>query len=67
MNKPIYIARDKDGELFLYNEKPKLRTPNANMYDISRLGDACKINTDFFQEITFEGGPKELVINDIED
>ena len=54
----LWIARDKDGYLFLFDEKP-------NRYEFwfdSKLGDSYNLKDDFFPEVTFENSPKKVEI-----
>lgn len=63
MENDVWIARDKDGTLAMFENKPILDVDNA-WY----CGDADKdfsiINRDMFPEITFENSPKQLIIKE---
>ncbi len=61
----LWIARDADGELYLYHNKPTkgdYRFTCKYVYD-----DYIALNSDDFPEITFKNSPQEvelkLVIN----
>lgn len=52
-----WIARDKDGMLYLYDSKPYLPSDNASYYD-SANGHYYDLPNDWFPELTFENSPK---------
>ena len=54
----MWIARDADGELYLYPNKPikgDYRFTCRYVYD-----DYIALNCDDFSEVTFENSPKEV-------
>ena len=54
----LFIARDKDGELYLYPSKPikgDYRFTCGYVYE-----DYINLNGDEFTEITFENSPQEV-------
>lgn len=65
----MWIARDKDGSLWLFEDKP-MRENNMWVGDDTRNFGFVKINTEaigFFgfsllSEVTWENSPKELII-----
>ena len=66
----IWIARDKDGDLYAYNNKPFRECAGGGTYETGRWitakGDshsyyAYKLNSDWFPELTWENSPIELV------
>ena len=54
----LWIERDKDGTLYLYEEKPKLAHSNAS-YFVANSG-CYELPIDLFPEVTFENSPKEV-------
>lgn len=60
----MWIARDTDGELYLYPNKPikgDYRFTCKYVYD-----DYIALNSDYFPEITFENSPKQVELKLIE-
>ena len=57
----MWIARNADGILFLYVNKPSLDS-NDNMYytDGDMEDDYLNIDKEFFPEVTFENSPQEV-------
>lgn len=55
----LWIARDKDGMLYLYDSKPHLLSDNASYYD-SDNGCFYDIPINWFPELTFENSPQEV-------
>lgn len=53
----MWIARDKDGSLFLYEIKPK---KYEEYFDSIRGYKAIQLNDELFPEITFENSPREV-------
>lgn len=54
----LFIARDEDGELYLYPSKPRkgdYRFVCGYVYE-----DYINLNGDEFPEITFENSPREV-------
>lgn len=74
MTKTIWIARDKDGDLYLYSEKPELDNDTFTwgeedehiFFNLNGLNDNSymQIDSDLYPEVTFENSPKELIIKD---
>lgn len=66
--KSIWIARDMDGSLYTYQNKP-LRMDDFWVCHIEgRLSRfAYQLNPDWFPEVTWESGPIELVIKEKEE
>lgn len=63
MENGVWIARDKDGTLAIFENKPIL------VYDNSWYVEDCDeefsiINKDMFPEVTFENSPKQLIIKE---
>ena len=69
----MWLARDKDGTLCLYENKPNkctdffLHTPgnlfsqdNVNYYDENYYDGSIELNDSYFPEVTFENSPIEL-------
>lgn len=53
----FYIARDKDGKLFLYEDKPYL---HDNIFYSSSFNGSIKLKEKLFPEVTFENSPQEV-------
>ena len=55
----MWIARDKDGYLYLYIDKPILC---EDKFTANMLGnpDLTRIDENWFQEVTFENSPQEV-------
>lgn len=61
----LWIARDKDGELCLYRNKPELvkieeNTNEEFWQDSSNDGYYCYLDNNEFPEINFENSPQEI-------
>jgi hypothetical protein len=64
----LWVARDKDGALFLYEAKP-IREGNNQWWSIGEGSDELiEIDSDFLPELTWENSPQlvELSIKTIE-
>lgn len=61
MENGVWIARDKNGNLAIFDDKPEL---DDNEWFNSRPfeGEYSCINKEMFPEITFENSPKQLII-----
>ena len=63
----MWIARDKDGELYLYPTEPRkgdFRFTCGHVYE-----DYIQLNCDEFPEVTFENSPQEVelkLVNDVQ-
>lgn len=58
----LWIARDKNGTLWIYKNKPQL---DINYwYDVSGGTNGCiaKLSENSFPEITFENSPRQVKI-----
>lgn len=54
----IWIARDRDGELQMFEEKPVLI---KNTYFIAQVGtSSMSLDNGMFPEVTFENSPQEV-------
>lgn len=54
----LYIARDKDGDLFLYNKKPR-QLPD--IFISEELGfHVIIIDSELFPEVTWENSPQQV-------
>lgn len=60
MENSVWIARDKDGTLAIFKNKPILDTDN----DWYSKGKFSIVNKDMFPEVTFENSPKQLIIKE---
>lgn len=58
----FWIARDEDGDLFLYNEKPSILKTGIDVWDCFQAPnkDFLVIFNDLFPEVTFENSPKQV-------
>ena len=63
--KKLWIARDKDGDLYLYINKPELTEPFYDDWD-SIKGCFAQLNKNEFPEVTFENSPQQIEIKLIE-
>ena len=61
MKNGVWIARDKDGTLGIFKNKPILDIDNA-WYCENCDDDFSIVNKDMFSEVTFENSPKQLII-----
>ena len=61
MKNGVWIARDKDGTLAMFKNKPILGIDNA-WYCKDDNDDFSIVNQDMFPEVTFENSPKQLII-----
>lgn len=55
----LWIARDNDGHLFLYETKPE--RCSENFAPINGYG-YWSIDDDLFPEVTFENSPREIIL-----
>lgn len=53
----LWIARDDDNALFLYDEKPIKR---KHRFTLKWFSHAFKIKSQHFPEVTFENSPQEV-------
>lgn len=59
----LWIARDKDGKLRLFNSKPQKHESKAhNHYWIETVGGSFIIDSDSFPEVTFKNSPKQVEV-----
>lgn len=60
----LYIARDKDGRLFIYNFLPirdnEFDQFTASGEDIDIYDDAIEIDPKLFPEVTWENSPRKV-------
>ena len=56
-----WIARDKDGMLFIYTQPPSINPIREDVYMVNN-GDFLSIDKNLFPEVTFENSPKEVEI-----
>ena len=65
----LWIARDKNGSLYLYDKKPLKYDDWGFFESLSSNGYQFQIHSKYFQEVTFENSPQkvkmELVDNGI--
>lgn len=61
MAKTLWIARDKDGLLYLWKEKPK-RIEERGWFNTEKghLGVVGDLNTSDFPEVTYENSPMQV-------
>ena len=62
-NNTVWIARDKNGTLTIFENKPILDYNNAWYCEYPDEGFST-INNEMFPEITFENSPKQLIIKE---
>lgn len=61
----FYIARDLDGTLRLYGEKPKLSEETEGVWVCSQYDEFVNVivlPSKYFPEVTFENSPQEVKI-----
>lgn len=61
MENGVWIARDKNGTLAIFENKPFLDIDDAWYCEYECDGFSI-INKDMFPEVTFENSPKQLII-----
>lgn len=59
----LWIARDKDDSLFLYDEKPIKR---KHRFTLKWFSHAFKIKSQYFPEVTFENSPMQVELKLVE-
>lgn len=61
----LWIARDEDGDLFLYNQKPSILKTGVDPWDCFQAPNKefLSIPNELFPEVTFENSPQEIEIN----
>ena len=65
----LWIARDIDGNLCLYDKKPKLSEEIGGIWVCSQYDELVKVTvlpSEYFPEVTFENSPQEIEIKLIE-
>lgn len=63
MKAKLWIARDKNGELYLYNDEPVLGISGTLYIPSSNDIKGCmEIDKNSHPEITFENSPKQIEI-----
>lgn len=55
----LWIARDKDGSLFIYGAEPLI---HCNSFFITGRNGAIRLKKELFPEVTFENSPQEVEI-----
>lgn len=60
----LWIARDKDGSLYLYNYEPRKNKISERFTCIikpnGKWSEEYKLNSYLFPEVTFENSPQEV-------
>ena len=55
--KKLWIARDKDGELYVYTNKPDFNS-DKEVFEPNSVEDDCSfLPKDFYPEVTFKNSP----------
>ena len=54
-----WVARDKDGKVFIYNSKP-IRLVSEFTFDGDSFGHCAELHNGLFPEITWENSPKKI-------
>lgn len=63
MKAKLWIARDKNGELYLYNDEPFLGNSGTLYFPSSgNITDYMEIDKNSHPEITFENSPQQIEI-----
>lgn len=60
----IWIARDKNGELWFFEEKPKRNEEVGYFKCVEGECEELGTDADWFPEVTWENSPIELVIKE---
>lgn len=62
MTMKFWVARDEDGDLFLYNQKPSILKTGVDPCDCFQAPNKefLVISNDLFPEVTFENSPREI-------
>lgn len=55
----VWVARDKDGALWLYNNEP-VKTDYAGIFHNGPLGDGMPIDDRIYPEITYDNSPIKI-------
>lgn len=55
----LWIARDLDGALFLYDKKP---IKGRRRFNVKMFTHSYRISSSNFPEVTFENSPREVEI-----
>lgn len=55
----LWVARDKDGRLYLYDSKP---IREKDYFDVKAFALNVELNPTYFPEVTFENSPREVEI-----
>ena len=58
----FWIARDEDGDLFLYNQKPSILKTGIDPWDCFQTPNKefLVISNELFPEVTFENSPQKV-------
>lgn len=62
----MYVARDKDGQLWLFTYKPRQSVTTWH-YDEGddAYGDMMELNPELYPNVTFSSGPLEVVLKPV--
>lgn len=55
----LYIARDRCGGLYLYNDEP-IKANNFGVFQADNNYDEIEINPELFPEVTYENSPQQV-------
>lgn len=61
----MYVARDKDGRLFLYHRKPK-RSQRPDCYFWEEDFESMGLDSSLFPNLTWDDEPLEVEISEVE-
>ena len=56
----VWIARNEDGDLMLFENKPYYHDIYGFWYDVFEMPIADDLNSTLFPEVTFENSPQEI-------
>ena len=58
----FWVARDEDGDLFLYNQKPSILKTEVDPWDCFQAPNKefLVISNELFPEVTFENSPQKV-------
>lgn len=56
----LWIARDKDNTLCIYNNKPTLSKDVDGLWICDKFSTVNTLSEDYFPQVTFENSPQEV-------
>ena len=59
----LWIARDEDRTLCVYNNKPTLSKEVNGLWVCDKFTTVNTLSSDYFPDVTFENSPQEVELN----